>query len=49
MNYHFEINLSFSQTLTAKNKEEAIEQLEKSFYEDYGIDLKENEYRLVKD
>jgi len=46
--YNFEINLKFSQLVSAKSKTEAEEMVKASFSEDYGIDLEENEYKLVK-
>ena len=48
MDYHFEIDLNFSQIVTAENEKEAVKKLEETFYEDYGIDLKENEFKLIK-
>ena len=46
-NYTIDIDLKFTQVLSAKNKKEAIEQVEVSFYEDYGIDVLPEEMKFV--
>ena len=42
-NYNFEIKLNFTQAEQAKTEEQAREEIKKSFYQDYGINLCDSE------
>jgi len=46
--YEFEITLKFTQIMSAENQKQALKIVKETFFEDYGITLKNNEIELIK-
>lgn len=44
--YTFEVTLTFTQSLNAPSKEQAIERLKKDFYDEFKIQITDKEIKL---